>query len=312
MYWNFEGILRGPKETRFSGRDGALVVEIGFGNGEYIEYLAKARPDSTIVGIEVSQWCIAKAARRALGSGLQNVRLLHGDARHLLSLAFEPASVSEIYMNFPCPWPKRRHSDRRVARPEFARLIGSRLETGGTFSLATDVGWYADKTRDIFASDAIFETGPVVTNGDRDYATKYERKWRTMGRDTYMVTARKTGQSTDSHENDHQADGPDWIDAQARGGFRERIASLVGETVKGRGYMTIFREAFFSEAGDALIMTISIDEGFEQHYHLRLTPTPDGVRCKLDPVGHPYMTPGVRASVRYAAKMVSEGPLGGL
>ena len=139
MYWNFSGIVAGPGEAGFGENSGRILVEIGFGNGEYLRHFAASRPDSLAVGIEVSQWCISKAARRVLASGLKNVRILCGDARHLLKYAFEPSSIGEIFMNFPCPWPKRRHAERRVARGEFASLLASRLSPGGTFTLATDV-----------------------------------------------------------------------------------------------------------------------------------------------------------------------------
>ncbi|MDR1884856.1 MAG: tRNA (guanosine(46)-N7)-methyltransferase TrmB, partial [Synergistaceae bacterium] len=190
MYWNFGGLLRGPRDARFSRADGGLVVEIGFGNGEYLAHLAGANPDSTAVGIEVSQWCIAKAARRALAMGRLNVRLLHGDARYLLRAAFEPECVRAIYMNFPCPWPKKRHAGRRVATPDFARLISSRLFPGGTFTLATDVGWYAEETREIFAGCAGFEAETAEGVAGLGCGTKYERKWSSMGRDTHMVVAK--------------------------------------------------------------------------------------------------------------------------
>jgi tRNA (guanine-N7-)-methyltransferase len=192
MYWNFTDIVRRADDAPLSHSDGTLLVEIGFGNGEFLECLALSRRDALVVGIEVSRWCAVKAARRALAGGLENIRILLGDARYLLMYAFEPACVSEIRMNFPCPWPKRRHAPRRVATPRFAGLIGGALERGGSFTLATDVAWYAEETRDVFASDDNFETGPVTSADEPDFPTKYGRKWREMGRETYLLTARKT------------------------------------------------------------------------------------------------------------------------
>ncbi|MDR3354218.1 MAG: tRNA (guanosine(46)-N7)-methyltransferase TrmB [Synergistaceae bacterium] len=306
MYWNFGGILKGPLDARFSKQAGGLVVEIGFGNGEHLAHLAKKMPDALVVGIEVSQWCITKAARRTIETGLENIRLVHGDARHLLPRMFEPSSASHIYMNFPCPWPKRRHSGRRVARPEFAELMAFCLARGGKFILATDVRWYAEETREIFDKTACFDTGDVVVNGERDYVTKYERKWRTMGRDTYTMTAVKTGPDA-SDACGGMADEPAWIDTPADpSGIRPKAMTLAGETIKGHGYIVIFRDVFFSDACCALITAISVDEGFEQHYRLKLTPSQSGIVCRLDSIGHPYMTPGVRASVRYAARRMAE------
>ena len=191
MYWNFEKIIIKPGARRFDGHERPISVEIGFGNGEYLQYLAASRPDSLAIGIEVSQWCASKAARRVLANGLGNVKILCGDARYLLKFAFEPACISEIFMNFPCPWPKRRHTERRVARGDFADLLASRLAANGTFTLATDVDWYAEATEEIFAEHPAFETTPVKRNPERDYATKYERKWRGMGRDIFEFRARK-------------------------------------------------------------------------------------------------------------------------
>jgi tRNA (guanine-N7-)-methyltransferase len=305
VYWNFGGILRGPLDARFSKLDGELVVEIGFGNGEHLVHLAKRMPDVLVVGIEVSQWCVTKAARRTLGMGLGNIRLIHGDARYLLSRMFKPSSVSHIYMNFPCPWPKRRHSGRRVARPEFAELMAFCLTHGGKFTLATDVRWYAEETREIFGRTECFDVWDATVNEERDYVTKYERKWRAMGRDTYTVTAVKTGPDAND-AGDGMACEPERIDAPSGSGVRARIMTLAGETVRGHGYTVIFRDVFFSDSGDALITAISVDEGFEQHYRLRLTRSRGGVMCcGPDSIGHPYMTPGVRASVRYAARRAS-------
>ena len=55
MYWDFGKIIVKPGARHFNGRERPISVEIGFGNGEYLQYLASSRPDSLAVGIEVSQ-----------------------------------------------------------------------------------------------------------------------------------------------------------------------------------------------------------------------------------------------------------------
>lgn len=305
MYWNFTKILRTSRDAPFSRQSGVLLVEIGFGNGEFLEHLARSRQDARVVGIEVSQWCLCKAARRALAAGLGNISLLHGDARALLRCAFEPESVAEVYMNFPCPWPRRRHTERRVARPRFAGLMNVCLAQGGSFTLATDVDWYAEQTREVFASDGRFETTEVAKNPDREYHTKYERKWLEMGRDTYMTTARKIKEVSAVNHPGEGKTGCDSLETDVNTDMksaRAAILSLKGETLDSPDYHVVFREIFFSEDGTALVTTISTDEGFEQHFHLRLIPASGGLRGKVDSVGHPYRTPGVRASLRHVIK----------
>ncbi|MDR1510729.1 MAG: tRNA (guanosine(46)-N7)-methyltransferase TrmB [Synergistaceae bacterium] len=310
MYWNFKDIVTGPEHPRFTASDGPIFVEIGCGNGEFLQYLSTLTYDSLAVGIEISRWCVSKAARRALANGLKNIRLLCGDARHLLRHAFERESVAGIFMNFPCPWPKRRHSGRRVTNDGFAELLASVLIPGGSFALSTDVDWYALGARDIFERCAAFEAGPVDLSGSRGAETKYGRKWLAMGRDIYTLRAVKT-------ENAYRAPGIIYADEsfdemeisvdKKPKNLRERTFALKGDVVDGKEYKVVFLDVFEDDGKEALVRTISVDEGFEQRYYLKIAQKGDKLLVKTDSVGCPYKTPGVRASLKYAArKLASE------
>ncbi|MDR1966740.1 MAG: tRNA (guanosine(46)-N7)-methyltransferase TrmB [Synergistaceae bacterium] len=306
MYWDFRGIVTDSKR-RFRASDGPMTLEIGFGNGEYLQSLASSNPDALAIGMEVSQWCISKAARRTLANGLKNIRLLWGDARYLLKYAFEPESVSGVFMNFPCPWPKRRHADRRVAGGGFAELLASRLAHGGTFKLTTDVGWYAEQTRRAFAECGAFDAAPVACNPISGCRTKYERKWRGMGRDIYELVAAKIAPARThfAHEGD---DGPmEELEAPLRGSrdFSADILSLAGDVVEGPDYRAVFREVFLSEGDAALVKVISVDEGFEQHYYLKIIYSEGKLRARADSVGHPYKTPAVRESLKHVMRKLA-------
>ena len=140
MWWNLNEVIVAqngglPIDWAALSSTGKVIVEIGFGNGEFLEFLGRSNPDKLVVGVEVSQWCAAKGARRVLAAGLANVRIMHGDARFLLRRCFAPESVEKVYMNFPCPWPKARHAQRRVTVPAFAGLINYLLVPGGSFEL---------------------------------------------------------------------------------------------------------------------------------------------------------------------------------
>ena len=56
----------------------------------------------------------------------------------------DPASIDEVWIYFPDPWPKKRHHKRRLVQDEFVSLVASRLRSGGTLRLATDWQPYAD------------------------------------------------------------------------------------------------------------------------------------------------------------------------
>ena len=65
------------------------------------------------------------------------------------------------------------------------------------------------------------------------------------------------------------------------------------------------RESFLSDEGIGLLLVITADEGFEQHFYLKLVQKPrGGVTLKVDSVGHPYRTPAMRAALLYALDAV--------
>lgn len=308
MYWNFENIAVRPERSRFSAEEGPIFVEIGFGNGEFLQYLSASKGDSLIIGIEVSQWCISKAARRALSNGLKNVRLLCGDARYLLRYAFERGSVTGIFMNFPCPWPKRRHSERRVTHEGFTESLSFALKQGGSFTLVTDVDWYALEARDIFENHADFKAGRVELRNDIGLGTKYGRKWLAMGRGIYAFDAVKTGATRPGPDAKYADESPDETEASMDTklqNLRNTVSVLKGDAVEGAGFKVIFRDVFTDGENEALVRTISVDEGFEQHYYLKITQNGGRLNVKTDSTGRPYKTPGVRASVRYALERLT-------
>ena len=125
------------------GRRAPLVVEIGFGRGDVLLDAATARPDRDHVGIEVHAPGIGYFLARAHERGIENVRILFGDARAALRHRFPACSLEEIWIHFPDPWPKARHHKRRLVQPGFAELAASRLHPGGRILAATDDEDYA-------------------------------------------------------------------------------------------------------------------------------------------------------------------------
>lgn len=277
-------------------------VEIGFGNGEFLEYLGRAYPDTLVVGVEVSQWCAVKGARRVMSAGLGNVRILHGDARFLLRRCFEPESVSKVFMNYPCPWPKSRHAQRRVTVPLFADLLNFLLTPGGSLELATDVDWYAAECASVMKNSGAFDVEPVVTNPQRPYVTKYERKWKAMGKDTWLLTVRKNGavRAVPNREEEFPMEA-EIISNRSVKTILAELEDKSGSGVGGKGHW-VFREGFVSGSGVGLILVITADEGFEQHFYLKIISKSKGFTVKVDSVGHPYRTPAMRGALMHAIR----------
>jgi len=310
MFWNLDKVILSestalPVDWDSIMPSGRIFVEIGFGNGEFLEYLAGTYKDVLIVGVEVSQMCASKGARRILAAGFDNVRIMHGDARFLLRCCFRPESVERVFMNFPCPWPKARHASRRVTVPVFADLLNYILKPGGTFELATDVDWYAEEAAKNIAESGAFDVDPIEIDPVRPYITKYERKWKSMGKSTWHLTLHKNGRVVPERYGDD-----DWqMEVETCGGktVSEILGILKNTEGTGIGNMGhwIFRDAFISDDGVGLVLVITADEGFEQHFYLKLINNGRGVTVKVDSVGHPYKTPAMRGAIRQAIAAAS-------
>lgn len=167
--------LPGPPPLEVSG---PLVLEIGPGKGEFLLHLAEQEPKTTFVAVEIKRGRFNKIAKRAANRGLGNVFLVLGDARECLPRLFRPALFDRIYVLFPDPWPKRRHSKHRLLKPELLQLLRDYLKPGGAVFNATDAGFYSEEIVAAFEEVGGFEKQAIESL----YSTYFEKKWKALGR----------------------------------------------------------------------------------------------------------------------------------
>lgn len=138
------------------GRTAPLIVEIGSGQGEALIASAALRPDIDHLAVEVYLPGVAQTVLRAAKHGLENVRIVQANAPEVLTTALEPASVDELWVFFPDPWPKVRHHKRRLVDDGFADRAARVLAPGGVWRLATDWAEYAGQMRETVAAHPAF------------------------------------------------------------------------------------------------------------------------------------------------------------
>lgn len=114
------------------------TVEIGFGNGAHLAMRAATEPERDFIGVEVHRPGVGHLLLAAQAAGLTNLKVICHDANEVLREQCLAASLDEIEILFPDPWPKKRHHKRRIIQAAFVELVASRLVTGGRLHLATD------------------------------------------------------------------------------------------------------------------------------------------------------------------------------
>ena len=112
-----------------------IFLEIGFGSGRHILHLAKQNPNDIFIGLEVHTPSIEQVLKNIAISNLQNLFILHFDARVLLEI-LPSNSLDYIFLHFPVPW--NDSPSRRVFSEHFLDLALRVLKKGGILELKTD------------------------------------------------------------------------------------------------------------------------------------------------------------------------------
>ncbi len=128
-------------------------------------------------------------------AGLENIRMLHLNSDRLFDKHIAPGSVEHLFVNFPDPWPKRRHSKKRFIARERLKTAVKLLAPGGGFSLRTDARDYALEALDNLEAredlENCFSTGEWAPSPIYPFETPYEVKFKAQGLRIYYFEYRK-------------------------------------------------------------------------------------------------------------------------
>nr|WP_227306063.1 tRNA (guanine(46)-N(7))-methyltransferase TrmB [Acidisoma cellulosilyticum] len=164
--------------------------EVGFGGGEHARALAEANPRVGLIACEVFENGICSMlsalvpddGTEAIPPLPVNLRLWDEDARQLLS-KLPDATLSRLYLMFPDPWPKTRHTKRRFMHPTNIEIAARVIRPGGIWRIATDDPTYQDWTAEVLAGQDAFDVPPpALERPDGWPPTRYEAKALTAGR----------------------------------------------------------------------------------------------------------------------------------
>ncbi len=285
-------------------RNAPLAVEIGFGNGAYLVEWARQQPQWNFVGIELSGECMERLQKRIAAEKLSHVRPIRENARFALREFFPDNSIRQVTMNYPDPWPKEKHRRRRLLNEQFVAILAAVLAPGGIYELVTDQEWYAHHAADLFQHSECFETGPVELNPVRPVVTKYEQKWKKMGRQSYRVVATKL-KSTPITRLLEDYDMPHaFINLPISDAVVQALEGV--ELVEGTRWCIIKGSYLKLGTEQYMLNVVARDDDFQQNFYLQITPREDGKwLVKLDSAQPPYRTPAVKMAIWRIGEILS-------
>ncbi len=162
------------------GRDGDVVLDVGFGHGESTIELAAAEPDLDVIAVEVHTPGVVTVLDAIEHRGLHHIRVVHGDLLPFLD-RIAPESLTVIRIYFPDPWTKRRNSHRRLVGGDVVAALCDRLRVGGQLHLATDIADYAETMQQVCDAEPRL-TGGVTDRPDWRPLTRFEQRGLDAGR----------------------------------------------------------------------------------------------------------------------------------
>lgn len=176
------------------GRDAALTVEVGSGQGHAVISAALARPDDDFLAVEVFRAGLARTMLDADREGVKNLRLVEANAPEVLASYLPEGAASEIWIFFPDPWHKQKHTKRRLVRRGFGDTAARALSDGGFLRLATDWEDYALQMREVLDAEPLFERafeGEWAERFEGRVMTAFERKGIAKGREIRDLVYRR-------------------------------------------------------------------------------------------------------------------------
>lgn len=168
---------------------GDLTVSIEFcsGNGDWIVEKALLEPHRHFVAVELRYDRVQKIEKRVRNRGVKNLTVVRSEAYLFVKESVRDRSVQDVFINFPDPWPKRRHAKHRLIQEPFLNEL-ARVMTG-SLTLATDDANYMNEALRFLDKHPDFEGGRCQIEG---YGTSYfDALWREKGKEIFYATYRR-------------------------------------------------------------------------------------------------------------------------
>ena len=164
--------------------DNPVVLEIGCGKGKFAIEYAQKHPDQNVIAVERLTNVAVSGAEKAQQLNIPNLKFLVQNAEFLPH--FLPnGSISKIFLNFSCPFPKYHYRNRRLTHPKFLAFYKDLLIDGGVVEQKTDNLPFFNFSIESFDGELwtiLYKTNDLYSDDVSDnIQTEYERRFVSGG-----------------------------------------------------------------------------------------------------------------------------------
>lgn len=176
-YRDFRGRFRD-----YFGNDNPIYLEIGTGKGDFIIESSMRNRDINYIGMEKYDSVIVRAIQKSNEVDVSNLAFIRANAIYLEDI-FD-REIDTILLNFSDPWPKDRHSDRRLTSRKFLERYDKIFRGAKRIIMKTDnvdlFDFSVESLRD-YGYTIVYENRNLGEEEDGNVMTEYEKRFRKLG-----------------------------------------------------------------------------------------------------------------------------------
>lgn len=177
------------KWNRVFKNNNPIEIEIGMGKGDFLISKALDNPNINYIGIEKYDSVLVHVKKKLDELNLENLKIINIDASNLLDVFSK--EISKIYLNFSDPWPKKRHTKRRLTYKSFLNMYDQVFVNGNVnIEMKTDNDDLFEYSLESFKEHG-YKLNKIDRNIDDIYKTEYEKKFIEKGKNINFVSVSK-------------------------------------------------------------------------------------------------------------------------
>lgn len=175
------------------GNDNPVYLEIGCGKGGFAIEHARRYPNINLLALEKVSNVVVEGAEKAISAGVtKNLRFIGGGAEYLTKF-IAPETISRIYLNFSCPYPKNQYANNRLTNARFLDLYKQVLKKDAEIHQKTDNMHFFE-----YSIEQLTQNGFAIKNLSLDLhksdfegniMTEYEKRFTDLGMPIYRLEA---------------------------------------------------------------------------------------------------------------------------
>jgi len=173
-----------------------IILDIGSGNGESTLFLSRKYPNNLIIASEIYQDGNTNLCQELHRNEIDNVKIFNQNVLILFEEFKLDNLIKEIWILFPDPWPKKKHSKRRLINSSFIEKVFYLLEENGKIYIVTDNSSYFISILKTFYLSRLFKwNNDLPDKWDYNiyfgYKTKYFKKALRNKKKSFIIIFQK-------------------------------------------------------------------------------------------------------------------------